>query len=106
MLQAASAGAAFGAQSLPKQAAALQAMGQGGSPEQKRLIDFARQVHETQRRAFEDDPWAAASRFHRLPDAPEMAISSPDLAARVVQQRLQTIAGIETSAGLTASHVA
>lgn len=99
MLQAASAGAAFGAQSLPKQAAALQAMGQGGSPEQKRLIDFARQVHETQRRAFEDDPWAAASRFHRLPDAPEMAISSPDLAARVVQQRLQTIAGVETSAG-------
>lgn len=99
MLQAASAGAAFGAQSLPKQAAALQAMGQGGSPEQKKLIDFARQVHETQRRAFDEDPWAAASRFHRLPDAPEVAIGSPDVAARVVQQRLQTIAGVETSAG-------
>lgn len=99
LLLQAQAGASFGSQSLPKQAASLQAMGMGGSPDEKKLIDFARQVHDTQRRAFDDNPWAAATRFHRLPAVPEAQITDAGQALQLVQQRRPMMSAVEASAG-------
>jgi hypothetical protein len=99
LLGQAQVGAAFGSQSLPKQAAALQQMGMGGNPDEKKLIDFARQVHDTQRRAFDDNPWAAATRFHRLPAVPEAQITDAGQALQLIQQRRPMMSAVEASAG-------
>lgn len=99
LLGQAQAGAAFGSQSLTKQAAALQAMGMGGNPDEKKIIDFARQVHDTQKRAFDDNPWAAASRFHRLPAVPEAQITDAGQALQLIQQRRPMQSAVEASAG-------
>ena len=99
LLGQAQAGAAFGSQSLPRQAAALQQMGMGGNPDEKKLIDFARQVHDTQKRAFDDNPWAAASRFHRLPAVPEAQITDASQALQLIQQRRPMMSAVEASAG-------
>lgn len=99
LLQQAQVGASFGSQSLPKQAASLQAMGMGGNPDEKKLIDFARQVHDTQKRAFDDNPWAAATRFHRLPVVPEAQITDAGQALQLVQQRRPMMSAVEASAG-------
>ena len=99
LLTQAQAGAAFGSQSLPKQAAALQQMGMGGNPDEKKIIDFARQVHDSQKRAFDENPWAAASRFHRLPAVPEVQITDAGQAIQVIQQRRPMMPTVEASAG-------
>jgi len=94
LLAQAQTGAAFGSQ-----AAALQQMGMGGNPDEKKIIDFARQVHDTQKRAFDDNPWAAASRFHRLPAVPEMQITDAGQALQLIQQRRPMMSAVEASAG-------
>jgi hypothetical protein len=99
LLGQAQVGAAFGSQSLTKQAAALQAMGMGGNPGEKKIIDFARQVHDTQKRAFDDNPWAAASRFHRMPAVPEAQITDAGQALQLIQQRRPMMSAVEASAG-------
>lgn len=103
LLQQSVAGAGFGSQSLARQKAWLEQAGIGGSPEQKKLIDHARGIYETQKRAFDDDPFAAAARFHRLPTVPEAQITDAGQAAPLVRQRLQALPAVETSAGRAVS---
>ncbi len=102
LLGQAQAGAAFGSQSLPKQAAALQSMGMGGNPDEKKLIDFARQVHETQRRAFNEDPWDAGARFKRLPMVAPQQITAPAQLLKIAAERLPMMTDLEVASGMPA----
>lgn len=103
LIQQSVSGAGFGSQSLPRQKAWLEQAGIGGSPEQKKLIDHARNIYETQKRAFDDDPFAAGARFHRLPAVQDAQITDAAQVAQLVQQRLQVLPAFETSAGRSVS---
>jgi hypothetical protein len=75
----------------------------GSSPENKKLADTARQVTETQRRAYKENPWAAASRFGKQPDVPEMPIAKAEEVPQLIAQRLPLMPGVEVFAGESVS---
>ena len=98
------AGASFGSQTLPAQEARLkqwdaQAAAAGTNPEMAKLVASARQITQTQRAAYAENPWAAATRFGRAPDAGQATIGSPDQAVKVVAQRLALQPVVESYAG-------
>jgi hypothetical protein len=107
LLQASVSGAAIGSQSLTRQEQTIRAMearaAQGTDPEQQKLLDQARAIHATQRKAYEDNPWQAATRFARVPEVPEAQISSAEQVPQLVAQRLAMIGAVESAAGAPVS---
>lgn len=96
-------GAGFGAQTLPRQRAALQAMeGAPTNPETAKRIAQARTINERQTSAYKADPWEAGSRFARLPDTPEQAIVSGAQLLTIAAQRVPLMPALETASGMPA----
>jgi hypothetical protein len=101
-------GAAFGSQTLPQQQQTLlQADARmntaGSNPDEQTVIAQARQIHQAQTEAYKEDPWAAATRFHRLPPAPEMTFTDATAVPQLVAQRLPLIGAVEARAGYAVS---
>jgi len=97
-------GAAFGSRSLPEQRAILttinaKAGAQGTSPEEQQVIGQAREINRAQEEAYKDNPWSAATRFHRLPATPEMNFDNAEAVPQLVAQRLRLMGDVEARAG-------
>lgn len=108
LLQMSYAGAAFGSQPLPAQEAALRRMDasastQGSSPEQAKVMQSARQITDNQRAAYKENPFAAATRFGRVPEVPEQPINSADQVPQLIASRLGMLSTVETYAGKAVS---
>jgi hypothetical protein len=103
MLGQATAGAAHGAMSLPRQRANLAAMdaqfAKGSNPEGQKLLAYARQVTETQEAAYKENPWAASSRFARLPAVNDTPLPAPEAVPAYIKQVLPLMDGVEAAAG-------
>lgn len=103
MLKQAAAGAGHGAQTLPRQEVAIRALeaqlAAGSSPEAEKILARARTITDSQRAAFKDNPWAAGTRFQRLPPVPEVQIADATQAPQLVLERLKLMAAYETAAG-------
>lgn len=98
------AGAGFGAQSLPRQAAMLAAMdGQATDPESATKMAHARSIHDKQTAAYKDDPWAAGARFQRLPIVDAQPILSPMQLLKIAGERLPLMNNLEAASGMPAS---
>jgi hypothetical protein len=101
---AARAGAGFGSQSLPRQAAILQAWRgaarqQGSSPDAAEAAAAQlRQIHATQVQAYADNPWDAGARFARLPPSPRCRSRRPRAASRSSAAHAADVA-VEAAAG-------
>lgn len=108
MIASSYAGATHGSLPLPKQEERLRQLDavlaqQGSSPENAKLAGVARQVTETQRRAYKENPWAAAARFGKQPDVPEMPIAKAEDVPQLIAQRLPLMQGVEVFAGESVS---
>jgi hypothetical protein len=95
---------AFGATTLPQQETTLrtldtQAATQGTNPGAVEIVNKARQIHQTQIEAFKENPWAAATRFQRMPPAQEMSFDNAAAVPQLVAQRVPMMAGVEMAAG-------
>lgn len=104
LLAQSTSGAAFGAQSLPRQAASLRSIETqlataGTNPEALEMVRLARTIHDNQQREYKENPWAAATRFGRLPAVPEAQIQAAEQVPQLITQRLPAIGNIETLAG-------
>lgn len=104
LVNASYAGSSFGSKTLPEQEESLRQLeaqaGQVGTSEDgARLLQHARTIHETQRKAYDDNPWAAVSRFGRMAQVPEQDMGSLDQAVQVVQQRQGLAPTVEAYAG-------
>jgi hypothetical protein len=94
------AGAGFGAQSLPRQAAALAAVaGKPTNPEQVADYERGQRIHQKQKVAYAEDPWAAGTKFHRLPVVNEQAILSPMQLIKAAQERMPLMNNLEAASG-------
>lgn len=96
------AGATHGSLPLPQQDTRLRAvdaqLAGSSSPDERKLVEQARTITETQRAAYKENPWAAASRFGHQPpvaDTPVPVDKVPQLIASV--QSLMP--GVEIFAG-------
>jgi hypothetical protein len=108
MIKSSYDGATHGSLPLAKQEERLRVLDatlaqQGSSPENAKLAATARQVTETQRKAYKENPWAAAARFGKQPDVPEMAITSAEQVPQLIAQRLPQMTGVELFAGESVS---
>lgn len=98
------AGAMHGSKPLAAQEQDLRAVdaqvaGGGTSAEQAKLVQHMRTITNTQREAYKENPWAAATRFGRQPPVPEAQIASAGDVPQLVAQRLASISGVEVYAG-------
>jgi hypothetical protein len=108
LVQSSYVGATHGAQTLTTQEQRLAQMDtqlalQGGSPEELKLVQSAREITNRQRAAYKENPWAAATRFGRQPAVPEVTLTAPEQVPQLVGQRLTLINGVETYAGAPVS---
>lgn len=108
LVQQSFAGATHGSQTLPQQEQALREIdarvAAGGSgPEEKQIVDLARQITSTQRQAYKDNPWEASTRFGRQQPVPEQQIGDAAQVPQLVAQRLPLMTGVETFAGAPVS---
>lgn len=104
LVQVSYSAAAFGSQTLPAQRHDLrqyeaQSAQTGTSPEAKALVEHARSIHAAQEAAYKENPWAAATRFGRLPPTPEVALTSAEHLPALIDQREQLMTRVETYAG-------
>lgn len=104
MIAASYAGALHGSKTLAQQEEALRQIdarvaAAGSSPEDAKLVQSARAITESQKAAYKENPWAAATRFGRQPGVAEVPISSPDQVPKIVAARLPMMTGVEVYAG-------
>jgi hypothetical protein len=109
LLQVAISGGGFGAQSLPRQAATLTALEANGNaagtdPAREATLAQFRTIHTTQTKAYQDNPWDAATQFAHLPAQPEQQITAPEQGIAVIQARKPLMPAVESASGATASH--
>lgn len=108
MVNASYTGVTHGSLPLPAQEQKLRALealmtATGSSPEDSKLANQARQITETQRAAYKENPWAAATRFGRQQPVPEAQITAPEQIPQLIAQRLPLMSGVETFAGRSVS---
>ena len=100
LIEAGNTGAGFGAQTLPRQAAALAGKaGQPTNPEDAKALAQARTIHEKQATAYKDDPWDAGARFQRLPKVAEQPILSPVGLLKIAHERIPLMTNLEAASG-------
>lgn len=98
MIATARRGAAFGSLPINMQARALEQM-TPGDPDQAKFKKHLESVHAAQRRAYDEDPHAAAAKYGRAPAPKLYTIEAPEQLPMVVAERLQTIVNTENLAG-------
>lgn len=108
MITASYTGATHGSLPLPAQEQRLRALDTllvagGSSPEDSKLATLARSITETQRKAYQENPWAAATRFGRQMEVPEARIDAPEQVPQLIAQRLPLMTGVEQFAGQAVS---
>jgi hypothetical protein len=104
MIGASYEGAAHGSLPLPKQDERLRMLSAtmavaGSNPADLKIANDARQITNTQRAAYKENPWAAAARFGRQQSVPEMAIGAPEQVPQLIAQRLPLMTSVEMFAG-------
>ncbi len=108
MITASYTGATHGSLPLPAQEQRLRALdnlfaANGSSPDQSELATKARAITENQRRDYKDNPWAAATKYGRQMEVPEVQIQAPEDVPKLIAQRLGLMTGVETFAGQAVS---
>jgi hypothetical protein len=103
LLKMAQQGVAFGSQTLPAQGAMLRgleaATAKGTDPEQQVRLQHLRTINGEQVKAYADNPWAAGTRFAKLPYQPEMQVTAPEGGVQLVSQRRPLMGALETVTG-------
>lgn len=108
MLSLSTKGAAFGSMTLNQQREQLRAMeaqasSAGTDPETAKALQQARSINDKQQQDYKENPWAAATRYARVPAVAAQDVGSTGLAAQVVAARLTQINDVEQYAGRPAS---
>lgn len=97
------AGAGHGSGSLPRQEERIRAaeahLARGSNPEAEKQLAYLRQVTDTQRREYAENPWAAAARFARAPSVPDQPLPSAEAVPQYIAQVLPLMPAIESLAG-------
>lgn len=103
MIQQAQAGASHGASTIPRQEASIRSMestlAAGSNPEAEKTLAYARQVTDTQKREYKENPFAAAARFQKLPSVPDAPLPNADAVPQYVAQVLPLLNSIEAASG-------
>lgn len=109
MLQLAIKGGGFGSMALPRQAATLTQLAANGNaagsdPAREATLKQFRTIHETQTKAYADNPWNAGAQYAHLPAQPEAQITSPEQALSVIEARKPLMGAFENASGATVTH--
>lgn len=104
MLQQMQDGAGHGSLPLPKQEqnireAEASAGAHGTSADATKLLAYAREVTNTQRAAYADNPWAASSRFARAPLVEDTPLPAPELVPEYVKKVAPMMDAVESLYG-------
>ena len=104
LVNASSIGAMHGSLPLDKQELQIrnvdaQFAQKGASPDEAKTIEAMRTITNNQRKAYQENPWAAATQFARLPSVPEQQIVDASQVPKLISQRLPMMSGVETYAG-------
>lgn len=91
-------GAAFGNLPIQMQARALEQV-TPGDPKQQAFKRHLETVHAQQKRAYEEDPWAAAAKYGRAPVPQTYNIEAAEQIPMVVGERLRTQTNVENLSG-------
>lgn len=94
------AGAGHGSSSLPRQEERIRTLeaqlARGSNPESEKQLAYLRQVTDTQRREYAENPWAAAARFARAPSVPDQPLPTAEAVPQYIAQVLPLMPTIES----------
>lgn len=108
LITASYAGALHGSLPLPAQDQELRKVDaafatSGSTPEALKVAGHMRTITENQKQAYKENPWAAGTRFGRLPDVQEMQITDASKVPQLVADRVPLMSGVEGYAGQAVS---